>query len=939
MSNFAEKLVVKLRFMHKDILRDYALIILVASILVLIWFRKNTIIASGEFGFFDLLERTRYDVVWYTWWNDGMGNTWPHILAMAPLYSFVALLKWFGLSNVVIQVIIFFLVLALNGLSVYYLTTQLIEGSIKRLAGLFSGLFYMLNPYALYVWNRFSQIMLAPLLPLMLILYIKGLEEQKMHYAFYICLVSLAFNYALANIPNIVTIWVPLFSYFIFHVLSSRKSEIFYAFKFSILTICLWFLLNAWWFLQFICSCEYAIAKLTTPLENLGHLLGISKHLSLVYVTRLIFSPFYFSEGLKPIYSSFIFEGISLLIPIIVFSSVPFKPKHKYVWYFLCLSLLGLFLAKGAAPPFGEVFVWFFIQFFVLGMFRNPFEKLGVILPLAYAFLFGIGLSSWYYWIRDRMHISSVVYNVRVNLKKTIAGTLVLLISFSIFGVYLWPMWTGDLFPSIDHPKVPLYYQEANAWLSQQPGDFKVISFPLDGIGMTYNWTNNYAGIEPSFTLFNKPFISRTTFTFPYVDDIILRMPATLYRTDKVWKIMALLNAKYIVVNRDVDYRARGLESPEDAKRQLTNAIIPENNGDYVTSCETATGWKNDGPTKVLVDNTFYSRGKGSIKFSFSNATGEYGATYTLSSAANWTRVKFIGFWLRTNCLAYVKAFELRIQSKNGFWILYILPPATLNKWTRYIIPMNLFLAQAFVSGSPTLDSISGISLHLGRIDRLYTGDIWIDEIKTYEGMQKIQQHILFDRTFGNLDFYRVDDKYFLEHIYATNQFLFSEDVNTMFFDIENDFFTPGNTILFLISQSNINDVSFLESLKVNNLYKPKITFEKIDPTRYIVHVANASQPFFLVFSESYHPQWAASINNKQIPDRYHFIVNGYANAWYVNETGSFDVIIEFLPQKLVYTGSIITLVTLTFCLVYFAKDRIKTIYYRYVRKIGLIPN
>jgi hypothetical protein len=918
--------------LHKNTLIDFAFISLVAITLTLIWFREGMMMATGEGAFVLYNARRRFNLVRYTWWGADTGSARPHVIVTIPFYLFTMLLEGLEVSNVFLQGATFCFVLALNGLSMYYLASNLIEDQTKRIASILSGLFYMLNPYAMtFIWNRFllTFIFLTSLLPLMLILYIRGLEEHQMQYTFYICAVSFVFCYALGMPPFIVTIWVPLFSYFIFYAFGSRKSGVIYALKFSILLAFSWLLLNAWWLLQFVSIVQPAEPTFT-PSENLGTLIGISELLNLFYVVRLIRQDFAIFWG--PVYSSFIFEGISFLILIITFSSVRFKPRNRYVWYFLCLSVLGLFLAKGAAPPFGEVFLWLLTQFPVFGIFRNPFEKFGVILPLAYAFLFGVGLSSWYYWIREHVHISSVFNRIEhISVQKTMAGALIVLISFSIFGVYLWPMWTGAVFPPSNYVTVPSYYQEADAWLSQQPGDFRVISLPLDGEGITYNWTYGYSGIEPSSTLFGKPFISKPIHV-SHVDDIIMRMPVLMYRTDKIWKIMALLNAKYLVVNRDIDYEVQGLESPEDAKRQLAYATVPGGDIEYVTQCETVNNWSSYGTVAVLVDKTSAVEGKGSIKIAFSQTEGGFGAVYTLPSSANWSHKRYIEFWLKIDSTSGLTAILMTITSTSGKWHYYFSPP-TPNKWTRYVIPINIFCARAYPSGSPTWASITKISFEAGRLEKpSYTGNLWVDDIKIDSGIRKTQQHIHFERTVGNLDFYKVADAYFLEHIYATNRFIFSNDIDSMLFDIENDSFIPGNTVFFLLSQSDINNMTLLENLKVNDL-KPKIVFEKMDPTKYSIHVTNASHPFFLVFSETYHPQWGAYVNGEQIPDKYHFIVNGYANAWYIEKTGSFDIILEFWPQKLVYTGSVISLATFAFCMVYLAKDRIKAIYRRYTKK------
>lgn len=89
----------------------------------------------------------------------------------------------------------------------------------------------------------------------------------------------------------------------------------------------------------------------------------------------------------------------------------------------------------------------------------------------------------------------------------------------------------------------------------------------------------------------------------------------------------------------------------------------------------------------------------------------------------------------------------------------------------------------------------------------------------------------------------------------------------------------------------------------------PKISFTKINPTRFIVHIKNAKKPFILVFSEAYHNLWEATYQDtqKQIPSKDHFLVNSYANGWYITRTGDYTVTIDFSAEKYLSLGKVIS--------------------------------
>ncbi len=119
----------------------------------------------------------------------------------------------------------------------------------------------------------------------------------------------------------------------------------------------------------------------------------------------------------------------------------------------------------------------------------------------------------------------------------------------------------------------------------------------------------------------------------------------------------------------------------------------------------------------------------------------------------------------------------------------------------------------------------------------------------------------------------------------------------------------------------------------------PTVTFREINPTRFVAYVENATAPFFLVFSESFDAGWEARILNGGVaalaphwydqsallsglfqarqgmatPD--HYLANGFSNGWYITQTGSYDVVIEFMPQRLYETGLVLSFGTLIACI------------------------
>ncbi|MCL5434978.1 MAG: hypothetical protein M1405_01170 [Patescibacteria group bacterium] len=95
----------------------------------------------------------------------------------------------------------------------------------------------------------------------------------------------------------------------------------------------------------------------------------------------------------------------------------------------------------------------------------------------------------------------------------------------------------------------------------------------------------------------------------------------------------------------------------------------------------------------------------------------------------------------------------------------------------------------------------------------------------------------------------------------------------------------------------------------------PEITFSKIDPTNYKVTVKNATDPFILSFSERFSPLWEAEIGGKNIPE--HFLLNGYANGWYVENKGTYVINLTFKPQRWLQIGVITSCFTIAGSIIY----------------------
>jgi hypothetical protein len=134
---------------------------------------------------------------------------------------------------------------------------------------------------------------------------------------------------------------------------------------------------------------------------------------------------------------------------------------------------------------------------------------------------------------------------------------------------------------------------------------------------------------------------------------------------------------------------------------------------------------------------------------------------------------------------------------------------------------------------------------------------------------------------------------------------------------------TPNDTgTVVFASQETIQGIG-LSTLGNSNqqVTTSGLTYEKLSPTSYVVNL-NSQGPFFLVLSETYDPNWSAQTNGLDIQK--HFVANGYANGWYVNQTGKLTITIEFPPQRLADIGAVVSVLTVILGATLLSKTRIK---------------
>lgn len=561
MSNYLKSFIVA----HKDALFD-VMIIACLGLLPVTWFRGDFLISAGDFVFLPNGLQTCMNslYLWNSWGPSFTGA------GLVPYELFRAFTSIAGLSTVTSEKVWFYLSFTFCCFSMYYLTSTLVKGKGRRLTSLVSAFFYTMIPYV--VGSNF----LLPLptttlfyssLPLLLALYIRGINERHgLKGAFIVCLIwILTTTSAYVDFPYAVVTWVILGTYYIFYIATNRGSRLAFASasRFTLFLLALWSLINMYWLLPVVFSSSSLFQGASVSgISSLDWLRSWSANLLDVMRLRGFFGltlktqADYYAPW-STVYSTSVFVDMSFMVPVLASASILTGRKNKYVLYFCSLALFGLFLIKGPYPPLGEVNVFLYNAFWPLQTLRSVYMRFLPMITLSFAFLIG--------YTAGHLYPANLLYRFKRKsaIKLTEISRIIAVgaIIFLLFGVYLYPLWTGEVIysggqvvPSA-RVKIPEYYTEAANWLSQDNEDYNIMSLPMANIKgyEEFSWDSGYAGAGITFSVLNKPVIGSADIFNGLSGFVASRIIQNA--SEGIGKILSLMRVKYVLLHNDADWQ------------------------------------------------------------------------------------------------------------------------------------------------------------------------------------------------------------------------------------------------------------------------------------------------------------------------------------------------------------------------------------------------
>ncbi|MDO8269854.1 MAG: hypothetical protein Q7T54_04260 [Candidatus Levybacteria bacterium] len=194
----------------------------------------------------------------------------------------------------------------------------------------------------------------------------------------------------------------------------------------------------------------------------------------------------------------------------------------------------------------------------------------------------------------------------------------------------------------------------------------------------------------------------------------------------------------------------------------------------------------------------------------------------------------------------------------------------------------------------------------------------------------------------GYYHLYEVDDKYLTPHIYIPKSI---QSVDEKKSDTPAGDWNGDRAFVVYVESQVCSELNGSCNAMGNN--KTTLSFRRVNPTKYFVKVSNAKSPYILVMSDAYSSGWklyrsdtAIKILGKltkygngyaseftpkneffpenlfetlflsNIPEKKHIMVNGYANGWKIESSGSNDeqyFVLELVNQRIFYFSAVIS--------------------------------
>lgn len=562
------------------------LFIILLSIIPLHLFRKNLIIAAGDFyTYLDPASLLKDDLYY---WNGRIQAGLPNlnVSQIFPFLTFWWVFEKMRVSLVNIQRLWVCSYFIISGVSIYELVKYLAKKiGFKNticisLGSLLSAVLYMINMFSVIDIVHPSLRPVQAVLPIMMFLWIKGLETKSLKYSFWLAAASLLYASSNINIATVSPIYIILFLYLIFFLLVERKN-IGSTVKFAFISLFFLITINFWWLLPTILSTFNVLGGVKIAASSISFLTSSDLVEAFRFLGFWAWKAAY--EGMPNFpyaqnYDKLPLVLLTYLIP--AFSLIIFFRKRKKETVFLgMLVVLGLFLIKGILPPFGKIYSILFRYLPGFWIFREPYYKFTLITVFAFSCLLGL---SFIFLVTELEKNKFFLTKEKLKTKKIF---FVWFLIFSTILINSYPFLTGEVIWDRNYKtmrsiyaQVPDYWVDTKLWFKEKNvKNERVLILPKSPYGHAYKWKSGIGTSGPvAHVLLEEPIVFYSSSPALKSEEIINEVYASLgkERNERFLNLLSMLNIRYLLQHNDLDYEnslSGPTFSPNEVKEILAN--------------------------------------------------------------------------------------------------------------------------------------------------------------------------------------------------------------------------------------------------------------------------------------------------------------------------------------------------------------------------------
>lgn len=414
----------------------------------------------------------------YVWHNEsGFGNYDIGSLNRLVYIILIKIISLFCTNIYTTQKIFYYLVFCCSGLSFYYLLNIIFKKNSSKIL-IFAAIFYSINIFSLiYIWRmNLNSIFLYSFLPLAFGAFLSMLEKINYRNIILICLSFILMIPAFGHPAYIIIIGFLFGFYSVFRSVFDRN---FKPIKYFFIGLVLWLLFNSWWLYPMIANAE-------NILESSGNN-SISDAIMIYYTTgtystwqnvvRLLgeWHLYDYHFGVKdfPWLTNYtatsVYSILLYIIPVSVLMAIFLKQTTDHLKrdkiFFIILFLISSIFIIGP-NSIENVFTWLFNNNVFFRMFRNSYEKTGILLAMSSSFIFA--------YLTTTISTSTIKRKIKTYLIVALYVILLVIIPLPFYLNKIYP--TGNNYLPSSMVTIPNEYPQIGKLLNK---DEKTFVFPF----------------------------------------------------------------------------------------------------------------------------------------------------------------------------------------------------------------------------------------------------------------------------------------------------------------------------------------------------------------------------------------------------------------------------------------------------------------------------